>query len=65
MWKCVGHKEISGTAKSVQQLATAWTVQGLNPGGRFSSPVQSSTGAHPASCTMSTGFLSQGKAAGV
>ena len=33
-----------------------WTVRGSNPGGaRFSATVQTGTGAHPASCTMSTG----------
>jgi len=34
-----------------------WTVWGSNPGGgaRFSTPVQTGPGAHPASCTMVTG----------
>ena len=32
-----------------------WTVRGSNPGGvRFSTPVQTGPGAHPASCTMGT-----------
>jgi hypothetical protein len=31
---------------------------------KFSAPVQTGPGAHPASCTMGTGFLSGGKAAG-
>jgi len=30
----------------------------------FSAPVQTGPGAHPASCTMGTGSLSRGKAAG-
>ena len=41
-----------------------WTVRGSNPGwgggARFSSPVQTGPGAHPASCTMGTGSLSRG-----
>jgi len=35
-----------------------WTVRGSNPGvegARFSAPVQTGPGAHPASCTMGTG----------
>jgi hypothetical protein len=45
-------------AQSVQRLATGWTVRGSNPGGaRFSAPVQTDPGAHPASCTMGTGSL--------
>jgi len=34
-----------------------WMVRGSNPGGgaRFSTPVQTGPGAHPASCTMGTG----------
>jgi len=33
-----------------------WTARGSNPGGaRFSAPVQTGPGAHPASCTMGTG----------
>ena len=36
--------------------ATGWTVLGSNPGGaRFSAPVQTGSGAHPASCTRGTG----------
>jgi len=39
-----------------KRLATGWTVRGSNPGGaRFSAPVQTGPGAHPASCTMGTG----------
>jgi len=48
-------------AQSVQRLATGWTVRGSNPGGgggtRFSAPVQTGGGVHPASCTMGTGSL--------
>jgi len=43
-----------------------WMVQGLNPGGNkifLTCPEQ--PWGHPASCTMGTGYLSQGKAAGV
>jgi hypothetical protein len=36
--------------------SVGWAVQGSNPGGaRFSAPVQTGPGAHPASCTMGTG----------
>jgi len=37
--------------------ATGWTVRVSNPGrgARFSAPVQTGHGAHPASCTMGTG----------
>ena len=36
-----------------------WTVREANPGGgaRFSAPVQTGPGAHPASCTMGTGSI--------
>jgi len=41
---------------SVGRLAMSWTVRGSNAGGvRFSAPVHTSTGAHPASYTMGTG----------
>jgi hypothetical protein len=56
----------SGTAQSVQRLATGWTVQGSNPGGeaRSSAPVQIGPGAHPA---LHNGYRvsTTGKAAGV
>jgi hypothetical protein len=43
-------------AQSVWRLATGWTVWGSNSGGaRFSAPVQTGPGTHPASCTMGTG----------
>ena len=46
----------AGIAQSVQRIATDWTVRGSNAGGaKFSAPVQTSSGAHPASYTMSTG----------
>ena len=39
-----------------------WTVQGSNPdGARFSAPVQTGPGAHPASCTMGTGSFPEVK----
>ena len=47
----------AGIAQSVQRLATGWTVRGSNPGWgvRYSAPVQTGPGAHPAFCTMGTG----------
>ena len=33
-------------------------------GARFSAPVQTGPGAHPASCTMDSGPIPEGKAAG-
>jgi hypothetical protein len=43
----------------VMRLATGWTVRGSNPGGgRFSAPVQTGHGAHPASYTTGTGSFS-------
>jgi hypothetical protein len=49
-----------------RRITTGWTVRGSNPmGGRdFSHPVLTSPGAHPAYCTMRTGPLSRGQAAG-
>ena len=42
--------------QSVRRFATGWTVRGSNPDGtRFSAPVQTGPGAHPASYTMGTG----------
>jgi len=47
---------VDRVAQSVLRLATGWTVQGSNPsGGRFSAPVQTGPGAHPASCAIGTG----------
>ena len=52
-------KPVDRVAQSVQRLATGWTVWGSNPGGaRFSAPVQTGPGAHPASCKMGTGSFS-------
>ena len=43
-------------------LPTDWTVKGSNPdGARFSVHVQTGSEAHPASCTMGTGFFPGGK----
>ena len=54
-----------GIDQSVQQLATSWTVRRSNPvGARFSAPVQTGPGAHPASCTMGTGSFSRVKRPG-
>ena len=43
---------VGPVAQSVYRLATDWTVRGSNPGGggaKFSAPVQTGPGAHPAS----------------
>ena len=46
-------------AQLVSRLGTDWTVRGSNPGwggwARFSAPVQTCPGTHPASYTMGTG----------
>jgi hypothetical protein len=44
-------------------MATGWRVRGSNSGGgaRFYAPVQTGSGAHPASCTMCTGSFTEGK----
>ena len=48
--------EWAGIVQSVERFATGWTVRGSNPGGaRFSAPVQTGPGAHPASYTMGIG----------
>ena len=49
--------QVGRVAQPVQRLATGWTVRASNPGGgaRFSAPVQTGPGAHPASCTIGTG----------
>jgi len=40
-------------ARSIQRLATGWTVRGSNSGGaRFSVPVQTGLESHPAFCTL-------------
>ena len=43
-------------AQSIQRLATGWTVRGSKAGwgSIFSAPVQTGSGAHPASCTTGT-----------
>ena len=46
-----------------QRIATNWTIRGMNPSGgeaRFSAPVQTDPGAHPASCLMGTMSLPGG-----
>ena len=51
----------AGIAQSVQRLATGWTARDqILVDARSSAPVQTGSGAHPASCTMGTGFLSLG-----
>jgi hypothetical protein len=48
--------DVGPVAQSVWRLATGWTVRGSNSfGARFSTPVQTGPGAHPASCTVGTG----------
>jgi hypothetical protein len=49
--------DVGRLALALQRLATGKTVRGSNPRGeaRFSAPVQTGPGAHPASCTMGTG----------
>jgi hypothetical protein len=55
----------AGIAQSVYRLATGWKVRGSNPGGaRFSAPIQTGSGTHPASCTMGTGSFPGVKTAG-
>jgi len=52
------HKEVTCICDTVHhvRLATGWTVRGSNlVGARFSAPVQTGPGGHPASCTISTG----------
>jgi hypothetical protein len=50
---------VAAAARSVQRLATGWTVRSLNPHRtRFPTPVQTSPGAHSVSCKMGTGSIS-------
>ena len=44
--------KVGRVAQSVWQLTAGWTVRGSNPGGARFSAIQTSPGAHPASCTM-------------
>jgi len=59
--KCCGNNPHTTQIVTVQ-LVTGWKVRGLNlvGGARFSAPVQTGPGAHPASYTMGTGSLSMG-----
>jgi hypothetical protein len=54
---------------SIVGIVTCYGLDGLGIesqwGARFFAPVQTGPGAHPASYTMGTGSLSQGRAAGV
>ena len=46
----------AGIAQSVQRLTTGWTSGDRVPVGmRYSIPIQTGVGVHPASCTMGTG----------
>ena len=52
-------------ARVSQRQATGWTIRNSNSvRAKFSVPVQTSPGVHPASCTMSIGALPWGKVAG-
>jgi len=46
-----------GSSVGIATELRGWTVRESNPGwgARFSAPVQTGPGAHPASCTMGTG----------
>jgi hypothetical protein len=53
---------VTRTTKKVKQVKTVKTVKTVNygkkknpDGARFSAPLQTGSGAHPASCTMGTG----------
>ena len=53
---CVcSYRLLCGPVNSVGIATISWTVRGPNPGGTRFPPVQTSSGAHPASCTMGTG----------
>jgi len=55
----------AGILQSVERLATDWTVRGsIQVGTRFSAPVQTDPGAHPASYTMGTGSFQGVKRSG-
>jgi len=55
-------KSWAAITRSVQPLATGWTVRGSNPGGaRFPAPVQTGHEAHPTSYAMGTGSFPGGK----
>jgi hypothetical protein len=61
-WNYSTSKSEKSILKNILRFDTGWTVRESNPVGteRFSTPVQTSPGAHPVSYTMSTGFLSRG-----
>jgi hypothetical protein len=52
------HFHGTATAQSVWRLATGWrSGDRISVGAGFPAPVQTGSGAHPASCTMGTGFF--------
>jgi len=56
-------REISGSG-SIVGIATGWAGRSRDRilvGARFSTPVQTSPGSHPASCMKGTGSLPRGK----
>ena len=54
------HCTISDGVTFIRKSTSSTIVQGLNLSqGQFSVPVQTGPGAHPASCTMGIGYLSQ------
>ena len=57
LFRMTVRKKKGRVVQSVQYLATGWAVRGSNPGGgaKFSAPVQTGPGVHPASCIMNTG----------
>jgi hypothetical protein len=59
-------QNMSGSRDSVVGIgfAAGWKVRGSNPvWARFSAPIQTGSGAHPASCTMGTASFLGVKAA--
>jgi len=58
-WDITQHSDNSCGPGSVVGIATGYGLDSRIPmGARFSAPVQTGPGAHPASCTMGTGFFS-------
>ena len=61
-------KSVKHSGTKWAAIATRYRLDGLGIesrwGARFSAPVQTGPGAHPAPCTMGTGSFPGGKAAG-
>jgi hypothetical protein len=64
VWFCVFNDAVCGSGSSIG-IATGyrlgWSGDRIPVGARFSAPVQTGPGAHPASCTMGTGSFSRGR----